>query len=454
MTVNNLCTIQQWPSDSSSLSSQSERSQNSIKLNSNGYINFVGIARNSGILSNKESESQLTCTSSDSLSRSSFSAPEPEYLSLGALTYREAHRILKDLGIRHSRRSLRRASRNAGELECKLASKIASRLDKPRVWRRLSTAEQTNPRLSQVIKRSLNKLGQNLQRGDRLQIDRNKGFFRRLETVRLKVSEKNDKGIVLTHPRLLAKGGIKEVYVSLNSHPDHKALSVTKTVQRRAHAYTVYVNHNTWQDTVKTRSGDAHHGLMAASVSLPKKEKVVIIEDFEPGADFRDYLWKLNVNSIDEAAQALAECARRLIPVFQGVQHLHNKDVAHLDIKPENITLAAQGAKLADPDFVTHFSQFQKGRAAGTPDYMPENFTWEKFDDCKAQDRFALGKTLRDISIELADILEENGVVNDAFDALQYLEETQVGMVVDRIATALTDDRMSAKKAAEELQKL
>ena len=85
---------------------------------------------------------------------------------------------------------------------------------------------------------------------------------------------------------------------------------------------------------------------------------------------------------------------------------------------------------------------------------MPENFTWEKFDDCKAQDRFALGKTLRDISIELADILEENGVVNDAFDALQYLEETQVGMVVDRIATALTDDRMSAKKAAEELQKL
>lgn len=81
------------------------------------------------------------------------------------------------------------------------------------------------------------------------------------------------------------------------------------------------------------------------------------------------------------------------VDVLEGLKDMHNREIAHLDIKLQNVLLTADGkrAKLCDLGFSSSISS---SHHRGTPGYLaPEMFSEKAFDASKV-DIFALGVTL------------------------------------------------------------
>lgn len=94
-----------------------------------------------------------------------------------------------------------------------------------------------------------------------------------------------------------------------------------------------------------------------------------------------------------------AEAARAGAQIARALEHAHAHGIVHRDVKPDNIILAAEGAKLTDFGLArgeqhASLELTQTGRTVGTAHYMaPEQVTGQKNMDGRA-DQYALGCTL------------------------------------------------------------
>ena len=89
-----------------------------------------------------------------------------------------------------------------------------------------------------------------------------------------------------------------------------------------------------------------------------------------------------------------------MINITEAVKYLHNLKLAHLDIKPENIIICENIAKLADFG-TSHFWNEKVDNSVGTPVYMANELTTittpEVIKNIFACDIWSLGVTLYDI---------------------------------------------------------
>lgn len=94
-----------------------------------------------------------------------------------------------------------------------------------------------------------------------------------------------------------------------------------------------------------------------------------------------------------------SDLARFLHQVLQGLCYLHDRQVVHLDIKPENIYLTNDGLyKIGDFGLVTLISNGERGCAnldkdifEGDSRYLPLELLQEDYKDLKKADIFSLG---------------------------------------------------------------
>ncbi|GJQ13403.1 hypothetical protein GpartN1_g5194.t1 [Galdieria partita] len=94
-----------------------------------------------------------------------------------------------------------------------------------------------------------------------------------------------------------------------------------------------------------------------------------------------------------------AELANFLRQVLQGLCYLHDRQVVHLDIKPENIYLTHDGLyKIGDFGLVTSISHGEQGYSnidkdifEGDSRYLPLELLYEDYKDLKKADIFSLG---------------------------------------------------------------
>lgn len=81
------------------------------------------------------------------------------------------------------------------------------------------------------------------------------------------------------------------------------------------------------------------------------------------------------------------------------VSHLHKCDVAHMDIKPENILLDHHGGiLLIDFNLACFTSEYKEGTVKGTPEFFPPEVIARKKERCpKKQDMWCVGMVLYEI---------------------------------------------------------
>jgi serine/threonine protein kinase len=109
------------------------------------------------------------------------------------------------------------------------------------------------------------------------------------------------------------------------------------------------------------------------------------VAEYAPGGSLRDRLDELNGTPmpIEEAVHITSQ-------IGQGLQHAHDLNVVHRDMKPANILFNAQDdALLADFGIAVHVQKTSRVDEIGTPTYMsPEQF---KGKVSKRSDQYALG---------------------------------------------------------------
>nr|XP_037270353.1 membrane-associated tyrosine- and threonine-specific cdc2-inhibitory kinase-like [Rhipicephalus microplus] len=90
-----------------------------------------------------------------------------------------------------------------------------------------------------------------------------------------------------------------------------------------------------------------------------------------------------------------------LVDLLLGVKHMHNHDLAHLDIKPENIFISKDGYyKLGDFGLVLDLKQHDSAEARdGDPRYLAPELMAGHF--TKAADIFSLGITALELACDL-----------------------------------------------------
>ena len=89
-----------------------------------------------------------------------------------------------------------------------------------------------------------------------------------------------------------------------------------------------------------------------------------------------------------------------LVDLLQALQHLHDHDHVHMDIKPENIFLGMDGVcKLGDFGLMIDLAAAEAGGTEGDPKYLAPEVLQGKF--TKACDVFSLGVTMLELACNL-----------------------------------------------------
>mmetsp|Transcript_25243 Transcript_25243/g.22247 ORF Transcript_25243/g.22247 Transcript_25243/m.22247 type:complete len:191 (+) Transcript_25243:190-762(+) len=127
---------------------------------------------------------------------------------------------------------------------------------------------------------------------------------------------------------------------------------------------------------------------------LKKKQEFIlaslILTEFAPNGDVYDLSTNHNAELVNNE-KLVRTYFRQLI---EGIEYLHNNNLAHLDIKAENLLLDEHfRLKIADFDMVTRLDDVEN-HGKGTAIYRPPEICDGTVEDLKAVDVYAAGITL------------------------------------------------------------
>ncbi len=129
-----------------------------------------------------------------------------------------------------------------------------------------------------------------------------------------------------------------------------------------------------------------HPNIVRIYKSAEQNKLRYIIMEFVKGETLRTRL--------KQGRMDIPEAVNLLIELSAALAHAHSQGVIHRDVKPDNIILTAQGAKVMDFGLARQAGTSdltQSGSAIGTPHYMPpEQILGEKQLDGRC-DQYALG---------------------------------------------------------------
>jgi serine/threonine protein kinase len=131
-----------------------------------------------------------------------------------------------------------------------------------------------------------------------------------------------------------------------------------------------------------------HQNIVKVIGIVYQRNYVFVILELCEGGDLLDYIH----------SNALRPPRRLLSYFYQllcAVGHLHDRGIAHLDIKPENVLLSSdQTIKLADFGCCEAPPKFDRGNARGTPKYAAPEILSTPRQDNRAADIWSLGVVL------------------------------------------------------------
>jgi len=118
----------------------------------------------------------------------------------------------------------------------------------------------------------------------------------------------------------------------------------------------------------------------------PMRDCSAVIMEYVPHGDLFSLVTKRSLS------EKLARTFFR--QMVSAVAYLHEKGIAHLDLKPENFLIGPEGLKLIDFDFSHRVDGPLTEGMRGTPGYRPPEFARGFLKDLKAADIYSLGITL------------------------------------------------------------
>ncbi|MFH0938902.1 MAG: serine/threonine-protein kinase [Planctomycetota bacterium] len=190
----------------------------------------------------------------------------------------------------------------------------------------------------------------------------------------------------------LAEGGCADIYAALE-HSTGRLVAIKILSPRNANNKTEQ-KRLTNEGALWLRLGQHDNIVQTYCVGTVDKMPYVVLEYID-GTTLRQLLVK-GKKFIDVEVLKLAK------NLCQAMQFLHNHNVVHKDIKPDNIMITNKGAvKLLDFGFaekIKTFNLFGGKSLEGSPNYMaPELFVTGKA--TVATDIYALGCTLYEITV-------------------------------------------------------
>ncbi|KAM7372754.1 hypothetical protein PAMP_007652 [Pampus punctatissimus] len=196
-----------------------------------------------------------------------------------------------------------------------------------------------------------------------------------------------------------------------------------------------------------------HPNIVALKDVFESRSEVVLILEIVSGGELFDFIAEKENLLECEAIEFMKQ-------ILEGLRFMHSKNIAHFDLKPENIMLSDKASphpniKLVDFGLAHHFHQGEEYRSSsGTPQYMaPEAIESEPLST--AADMWSIGVItyilLSGLSPFQGDTKEETlkNIINMTyeFDA-QYFSKTS-SMAKDFIQNLLVknpSDRMTAEE--------
>ncbi|XP_061903508.1 death-associated protein kinase 2 isoform X2 [Entelurus aequoreus] len=132
-----------------------------------------------------------------------------------------------------------------------------------------------------------------------------------------------------------------------------------------------------------------HPNIVALKDVFECRSEVVLILEIVSGGELFDFIAEKENLTEDEAIQFMKQ-------ILDGLGFMHNKNIAHFDLKPENIMLSDKACphpiiKLIDFGLAHHFSSGEEYRSSsGTPQYIaPEMINGEALST--AADMWSIG---------------------------------------------------------------
>jgi len=108
---------------------------------------------------------------------------------------------------------------------------------------------------------------------------------------------------------------------------------------------------------------------------------------------------KINIIRWKRGREKLGVVFRVVQGILRGIALMHKEGFVHLDIKPANVLICQDVAKLADFDFTTRWTPEDKKlkRIGGTRRYMCRQSRSGSFFDGRKRDMYAVGHTIQDV---------------------------------------------------------
>jgi len=109
-----------------------------------------------------------------------------------------------------------------------------------------------------------------------------------------------------------------------------------------------------------------------------------------------------NLLEFTESRESVPESVvwNHLVDLLQAIQHLHDHDLVHMDIKPDNIFIGMDGiCKLGDFGLVIDLAKSSQENMEGDPKYLAPEVMQGRF--TKACDVFSVGATLLELACDL-----------------------------------------------------
>jgi hypothetical protein len=198
--------------------------------------------------------------------------------------------------------------------------------------------------------------------------------------------------------KFLGRGGFGDVYAALDR--ERQVLVAVKHFRERGAGTSAgLIRFKDEFRRVAKRSAELNHRNLVRLYELVQEDSNWFLTmELLDGCDLGDEIqgWQKTGRGAT-APQLIAEQARLLLELADGLEALHSAGILHRDIKPSNVWVTADGClKLLDFGIAKELAEFKRGVSSlGTPDFVaPEQIVGKT---CPASDWYSVGVILYQI---------------------------------------------------------